>query len=277
MDEEQRYKFDCTGWLALDGALDRATCARLLHGGDAELAQRTLLRHLSVSPLLDDLFENGWSRHPGAVQILKGVDGYRVDSPPRLMDADPAGGFACGWSGGNVRPGGGRSELSLAREYTHRYGERHCQGLLVVVALADVAHEARVELVPCSHKNEVPTPASVHPLFGDRCSSTAATLPQHTVHCPPLKQGTVLLLAATVLRRLPAQRAPLLCVELAGNSARPTPGGGASQQQLDAGWKNFAAAGAEERPAWARAGRLDALQRAVLERAGVARGETVTT
>eukprot|EP01051_Picozoa_sp_SAG22_P016959 SAG22_NODE_2510_length_2495_cov_8.480384_1_plen_581_part_00 len=299
MDEKQRYKFDCTGWLALDRVLDGQSCAELLRppsasesprahtGGDlepaavnlVERAQRTVLRHPAVQGLLDDLFENGWGKRPGAVSLMQGVDGYRVDRPPRLMGvarsrpgpASASAGPTSGrWRGGAVRADGGRSELSLAREYTHRHGERHCQGLLLVVALEDTVERADdgFAFVPCSHQNEVPPPAA---LFG----GGRGQLPHHTIHCPAMQQGTVLLLAPTLLRRLPARPVPLLCIELASNSARPTPGGEASQQQRDAGWKNFAADGDEQRPPWAGEGELDELQAAVLERAAMPHDDRV--
>ena len=261
MDEEQSYKLDCQGWFALDGALDAETCAQLLSSGDEALAQETLLRSSAVAPLLDDVFENGWSGHPGAVSLMAGGDGFRVDRPPSFMESADGGKPASLWRGGSIRPGGGRTEISLSREYWHSYGVRHCQGLLLVLALDDIEpDDGGFALVPCSHRNEVPTPAALY---------DGAPLAQHTVHCPPLKQGTVLLLVPSLLRRLPTRQLPLLCVDLASNSARPTPGGDASAQQLEAGWQNFNRPGDEERPAWASDGQLDALQSAVLERASM--------
>ena len=262
MDEEQCYKFDCQGWLALEGALDVSTCDQLLRSGDEELAQQAVLCSPVVLPLLDDLFENGWGGHPGAVSILKGVDGFRVDRPPSFMAVaarDDAGKRR--WRGGHVRAGGGRTELALRREYTHSYGVRHCQGLLLVLALDNVeSDDDGFALVPCSHQNRVPTPPALY---------DGAPLAQHTIHCPSLKQGTVLLVVPSLLRRLPTRQLPLLCVDLASNSARPTPGGDASARQLEAGWQNFNRPEDEERPVWTIDDQLDELQSAVLERAAM--------
>lgn len=112
-------------------------------------------------------------------------------------------------------------------------------------------------MIPCSHTNQVPIPLSVY---------EGAALAQGIIHCPKLKQGTVLLLVPSLLHRLPTQQLPLVCVNLASNSARPTPGGDASARQLEAGWQNFNGPEEQKRPAWASEGELDELQSAVLER-----------
>lgn len=125
MDEEQRYKFDCQGWLALEDALDANTCTQLLSSGDEERAQQAVLRSSAVAPLLDELFENGWGAHPGAVSLLRGIDGFRVDRRPSYMDVSHIRGGKPVWRGGSVRPGGGRTDLSLLRGYEYSHGVRH--------------------------------------------------------------------------------------------------------------------------------------------------------
>ena len=200
MSDEEKYFFDLTGYLVIEGALtpeevsecneviDRyagETEARSSEGGSAASGDKT--DRLGLRGML------GWSPphrepfrrllvHPVVVSRLNEVcgKGFRLDDEPVVIGAEQG-------AEGILLQGSGEP-FDPSTWYHQQNGQIFCRGVTVAWQLYDVNEgDGGFAIVPGSHKNRFPTPQGVRTVENDMGLVTQ----------PVMKAGDVLFCAET--------------------------------------------------------------------------------
>ena len=148
MSNEQNYQFDVAGYLIVPGVLSAAEVQACNQALDQSGASEGLLEW--DAPMGDSF--TGLRDHPVLAWYLEQICGenFRLDQAPRLLgQREEAEGTLAG----------GGEWQDWARAYRHYNGQRFCQGVRAIWALADAgAGDGGLVVVPASHNSTVDAP-----------------------------------------------------------------------------------------------------------------------